>query len=53
MEFYARLAVEYFLASGDRTKERLDELLEHFATTHGLTVDKVTREQAYTKARVK
>lgn len=53
MERYARIALEWFLARGERTEVRLDELLQHFATTVGQAVDEETREQAYRKAGLK
>lgn len=53
MERYGQIALEWFLASGERTKERLDELLRHFATAFNQSVDEETREQAYRKAGLK
>lgn len=33
----AKCAVEYFMASGDRTRLRLDSLVYHFAKMYGMT----------------
>jgi hypothetical protein len=51
MEIWARVAVEWFLASGERTPERMDELLEHYASTYaGAVVDEHTRAEARKRA---
>lgn len=53
LELWARVAVEWFLASGERTPERLDELLEHYASTAwGAKVTDETRALARKLARI-
>jgi hypothetical protein len=47
LPLYARVAIEWLDANGERTAARLDSLLEHYATVNGETIDAHTRESAH------
>jgi hypothetical protein len=47
----ARLALEWFNASGERTVERLRRLIEHFCTVDGIMKSE-TREAIYEAALI-
>lgn len=49
-EFPAQLAIEYFKASGAKTRERLNDLVEHFATSYGRLKELETLQEQAAKA---
>ena len=49
MTLEARLALEWLFASGERSKERLARLVEHFCETNAIG-DRVTREAIQAQA---
>lgn len=49
MNPYAKLALEWFYASGERTEARLYDLVKHYTTTYAIT-DPETVEAIYQEA---
>ncbi len=48
MHFVIRISLEVFKASGVRTRERLDGLVEHFAGIYGEASVKSLQDEAWT-----